>query len=82
MNGRTVKIYLVDGIPSGVMTAEIMNWTGKFTVAPRSQLADLARREELKRTGVYILVEKIQKTHPKKSCTLEKATTLDEINPT
>lgn len=55
MKGRTVKIYLVDGIPSGVMTAEIMNWTGKFTVAPRTQLADLAQRDELKRTGVYIL---------------------------
>jgi predicted GIY-YIG superfamily endonuclease len=37
------------------MTAEIMNWTGKFTVAPRTQLADLAQRDELKRTGVYIL---------------------------
>jgi predicted GIY-YIG superfamily endonuclease len=55
MKGRTVKIYLVDGIPSGVITAEIMNWTGKFTVAPRSQLADLAQRDELKRTGIYIL---------------------------
>ncbi|HUN22125.1 MAG TPA: GIY-YIG nuclease family protein [Anaerolineales bacterium] len=55
MKGRTVKIYLVDGIPSGVMTAEIMNWTGRFTVAPRTQLADLAQRDELKRTGVYIL---------------------------
>ncbi len=55
MKGRTVKIYLVDGIPSGVMTAEIMNWTGKFTVAPRTQLADLAQRDELKRTGVYVL---------------------------
>lgn len=55
MKGRTVKIYLVDGIPSGIMTAEIMNWTGKFTVAPRTQLADLAQRDELKRTGVYIL---------------------------
>lgn len=55
MKGRTVKIYLVDGIPSGVMTAEIMNWTGKFTIAPRTQLADLAQRDELKRTGVYIL---------------------------
>lgn len=56
MKGRTIKIYLVDGSPSGIMTAEIMNWTGKLTVAPRSQLADLARRDELKRTGVYILV--------------------------
>lgn len=56
MKGRSVKIYLVDGIPSGVMTVEIMNWTGKFTIAPRTQLADLAQRNELKRTGIYILI--------------------------
>lgn len=55
MKGRTVKIYLVDGAPSGVMIAEIMNWTGRLTVAPRTQLADLAQRDELKRTGVYVL---------------------------
>lgn len=55
MQGRTVKIYLVDGIPNGVITAEIMNWTGKFIVAPRSQLADLGKRNELKKTGIYIL---------------------------
>jgi hypothetical protein len=36
-SGRAVKIYLVNGIPSGVITAEIMNWTGKFTVAPHTQ---------------------------------------------
>jgi hypothetical protein len=56
MSGRTVKIFLVDGIPTGLITAEIMNWTGKFTVAPRSQLAELAKRSELKRAGVYFLV--------------------------
>lgn len=56
MSGRTVKIFLVDGIPTGLITAEIMNWTGRFTVAPRSQLVDLASREELKRTGIYFLI--------------------------
>ena len=56
MSGRTVKLFLVDGIPTGLITAEIMNWTGKFTVAPRSRLADLAQRSELKRAGVYFLI--------------------------
>lgn len=37
MNGRTIRIYLVDGVPSGILTAEIMNWTGKVIVSPRSQ---------------------------------------------
>lgn len=53
--GRTVRIFLADGSPNGVTTAEIMNWTGKFTVAPRSQLSDLSSRKEVKRSGIYIL---------------------------
>ena len=53
--GKTLKLFLVDSSPNGILTAEIMNWTGRFTVAPRTQLADLAQRDELKRTGVYVL---------------------------
>ncbi len=56
MKGRTIRIYLVDGVPTGILTAEIINWTGKVIVAPRSQLAELAKREEARRTGVYCLV--------------------------
>jgi hypothetical protein len=25
--GRTLKVFLVDGTPNGLLTAEIMNWT-------------------------------------------------------
>ncbi len=56
VNGKTLRLYLVDGTPTGILTAEIMNWTGKVIVAPRSQMADLSRRPEVKRTGVYVLV--------------------------
>lgn len=35
--------------------AEIMNWIGKIVVVPRAQLVDLARIDEVTRTGVYIL---------------------------
>lgn len=56
MNGRTIRIYLVDGVPSGILTAEIMNWTGKVIVSPRSQLDQVARRPEAERTGVYLLI--------------------------
>ena len=54
--GKTIRIYLVDGVPTGTLTAEIINWTGKVIVSPRAQLAELARRDEIKRTGVYCLV--------------------------
>ncbi|MFH1301111.1 MAG: GIY-YIG nuclease family protein [Planctomycetota bacterium] len=56
MNGKTIRLYLVNGSPTDILTAEIINWTGKVIVAPRSQLAELAKREEVRRTGVYCLV--------------------------
>lgn len=28
MAGRQIKLFLVDGIPGGLTTAEITNWTG------------------------------------------------------
>ena len=46
MKGRTIRIYLVDGLPSGILTAEIINWTGKVIVAPQSQLAESTRTTE------------------------------------
>jgi hypothetical protein len=56
MNGKTIRIFLVDGEPSGILVAEISNWTGKVLVAPRAQLEQLSKREEVRRTGVYLLV--------------------------
>ncbi|WP_437193278.1 GIY-YIG nuclease family protein [Planctomicrobium sp. SH527] len=56
MSGKTIRIYLVNGLPTDILTAEIINWTGKVIVTPRSQLAELAKREEARRTGVYCLV--------------------------
>ena len=53
--GRTLKLYLVDGSPTGVITAELGNWSGKVLVAPRSALPDLIKRDEAGRTGVYLL---------------------------
>jgi hypothetical protein len=53
--GRTLKLYLVDGSPSGLITAEIMNWTGHVITAPRARLPDLLKRPESRRTGVYFL---------------------------
>ena len=56
MFGKSIRLYLVDGSPVGLMTAEIMNWTGHVLVAPRSKLADALHREEADRTGIYFLV--------------------------
>ncbi len=54
--GRTLKLFLVDGVPNGLLTAEIMNWTGHVITGPRSRLRELIQRPESRRTGVYFLV--------------------------
>ncbi len=54
--GPEIKVFLADGIPDGLRTAEIMNWTGKMLVFPQSQLADFLKRPESQRTGIYMLV--------------------------
>ena len=54
--GRSIRLFLVDGTPNGLLTAEIMNWSGHVLTGPRSKLAELVQRPECGRTGVYFLV--------------------------
>ena len=54
--GRTVRLYLVDGTPTGIIAAEIINWTGQILVSPRSRLPELLQRPEASKAGVYFLV--------------------------
>lgn len=62
MAGRSVKLFLADGKASGILTAEIMNWTGHVIAAPRTRFEDVISREELKRTGVYLLIGPSEET--------------------
>lgn len=52
---RSVRLFLADGTASGLLTAEIVNWTGKVVASPRSRLPELLARKEATRTGVYLL---------------------------
>lgn len=54
--GKSVRLFLADGTPGGVMTAEIMNWTGHVVAGSRTDLGLLLKRPEVRRTGVYILL--------------------------
>jgi hypothetical protein len=56
MPGRSVRLFLIDGTPQGMRTAEVGNWTGLALVCPRTELARLSRRAEVRRTGVYLLI--------------------------
>jgi predicted GIY-YIG superfamily endonuclease len=53
--GRSVRLFLVDGKSTGLITAEIMNWTGHVLTGPRTELPHFLSRPEVGRTGVYLL---------------------------
>lgn len=55
-HGKSIRMFLVDGTPGGIITAEIINWTGHVISAPRSRLADVLKRPEASRPGLYMLV--------------------------
>ncbi|MBE0009797.1 MULTISPECIES: GIY-YIG nuclease family protein [unclassified Arthrobacter] len=55
VTGKQVRLFLTDGMPGGLLTAEIMNWTGQIVAGSRSDLAMLLARPEAGKTGVYFL---------------------------
>ena len=55
--GFSVKIFVPSGDPEGPRVIEKSNWTGQGIVFPRSVFAEVRRREELNRTGAYVLWE-------------------------
>ena len=56
MTGRAIRIFLVDGSPTGLRTAEIGLSTIKGLYVSRGALEALARRDESRKTGVYVLI--------------------------
>lgn len=55
MQAATIKLFLVHGSPNGLRTAELSNWSGKAIAAPRTEIPDLIKREELASPGFYLL---------------------------
>lgn len=53
---KTIKIFLLNGKPTGVRTIELSGWTGKGYIIPRSELSTVISRDELKVPCVYFLV--------------------------
>jgi hypothetical protein len=52
----SIRIFLADGVPDGLWIVEKSNWTGVGLMCPRAVYSRLREREELGRTGVYVLV--------------------------
>lgn len=56
VHGKSIRIFLTEGSANGLLTAEIVNWTGQVVSAPRSKLGSLLAREECQKTGIYFLL--------------------------
>jgi len=55
---KTIKIFLIDGEPNGLKTAELSNWVGQAVVIPRNKLKEIKQRTEYNKPAVYFLIGK------------------------
>jgi hypothetical protein len=53
---RQIRLFLIDGSPTGIIAADVVNWTGKVIAGPRARFDQLIERDEAERTGIYLLI--------------------------
>ena len=53
--GKTIKLFLMDGEPSGRIKCALANWTGITYKIPRTALDKCKDFDILKQSGVYFL---------------------------
>jgi hypothetical protein len=56
VSGKHIEVFLVNGAPGGITTAEIAGWTGHVLAGPRPELGNILKRSEVKRNGAYLLL--------------------------
>ena len=54
--GFSLRLFLVEGAPSGLKILEKSNWTGIGVVCPRPRFAAAKNRNEFSRAGIYVLI--------------------------
>lgn len=52
--GKTIELFLVNGIANSLITAELSNWNGKAIKIPRTEV-NVYDDEDIKSAGVYFL---------------------------
>jgi len=55
--GKTIRMYLADGSPTGLRACELGNWSGHLLICPRARVGELADWPETQRPGAYILFD-------------------------
>lgn len=54
--GKSIRIFLADGVATGIRHGEIVNWSGQGIACPRVRLLELKAWPETRRPGVYFLL--------------------------
>ena len=52
--GKTIELFLVNGTPDSLVTAELSNWNGKAIKIPRNEVQP-CNRDDIRGAGVYFL---------------------------
>lgn len=52
--GKTIELFLVNGVADSLITAELSNWNGKALKIPRIEVA-ACNRDDITQAGVYFL---------------------------
>ena len=60
--GKSIRLFLIEGIADGRWMCELSNWTGKAYKIPRNCVKESSDREESKNTGIYFLFGKSDET--------------------
>lgn len=82
--GRSIRLFLVDGSPNGLLTAEIMNMNGtanEYGNLPEADLADMAFFAEQVRTVLPVLGLEFLRDHRRPVAETQPATTPEPDSP-
>lgn len=60
--GKSINLYLMDGVANGRIKCTLANWTGVAYKIPITELDKCREREDLKWSGVYFLFGKLDET--------------------
>ena len=53
---QTIKIFLMDGEPDGLKSAELSNWVGQAIVIPRNKFKEVKSKDGYRKPAVYFLI--------------------------
>jgi len=53
--GKTITMYLVDGVPDGRICTYLSNWNGQCIKIPRNMIGESKDRSEANNSGIYFL---------------------------